>query len=1328
VAGLYDANEGLASLYINNQVVASSSISIGPLETSSQRLLVATGSFHSAGTSITRPYSGSIDEVRIAHTASHLWHVKNYSRPIDSEDYLKLRYSFNEGTIGTGSVDELVVDYSKTGLHGKYLNYTVDFSRVSGSTMALDLGDPILYSNHSRIAAFTGTQEFSASLFDNTNNNQIFNMIPETVLREDDNVDGLYRSFLLGMSRFFDELKLYIDQFINLRITNYDGYNDTPDQFLPMLQRYFGWKVTEHFGDANPLALFFGEDVLSSGSLDIPLVDIKNQFWRRILNNLPYLLKTKGKRHNLDAFFNVLGINRENITLKEYGYLPGSSIQDTRIHKEKVVSLLGIGTGSVGDLSSSFAKVTASLLTTGFTDFTVETLAQLPFVSASYSGSITTGSIWQFTDPQMVTGSFTLLWNVPYIGSTSGRFILTSSDGQELTSSLVEVFDGDFVHIAAGLDLNQLPFIEVRTIDNDEIDLYESVSGVTAFSGVFTGSKLDFVMGANSGTFFEHKTQGFFGEYRIWNTPLSSSDLDAHALHFENVGIEDPNEEPHPLLGHWALNEGLSSDANGDVGPITDLSRNERTAYGERFPASTNPYDKFLLEYNYLSPSIDLKWSENKVRIRNKTELTIDDVATDTNEVSLEFNLVESLNEDITKIFSTFDILNDIIGQPVNKYRDEYSDLESVRREYFERLGDSIHFTQFFKLFKWFDRKLSDSIKQLLPARVKFVGGEQVVESHMLERPRYGYKYPVFRTPQDVPEAALRGTYPESLRDADPLFKGYSSASYGLSSDPGDSVVASDGERMITIPNSPPADILSTYRRSFLEDESGVKDPISIVYPYANKLEQSSDYGTWSKTNCTIDTGYSGATHPVTGEGGFTPQRLKESVTATALVRISSGNPVRVYNGQWYVFSCYVHHNVRSWCYIRTQAYDGTFRYNWFNITGNSLGTMSAGFTGSIEETGNGSWKRVSVKFRRAEAGSRDASFQVGPTTGNGVQSYSTSINSLAIWVHGAQAEELIAPALGGTEFSYPGSPGPKPLLETSGAALSGSLLSHVIYSPQPSGSIVVPSAVSIDSLKLAGSPVSTFRDGVNEKLLPGLVKEGVNLVFPSQDASDSNQWPRWDATAVTISADQYEAPDGTFTGDFILETTNTARRHGIRGDLTNNSIETTTGKWYVASAYVVPGVVGGRTWAYIEVDSSHRAWFDLQNNVPGTSTGVYGHIETAPGGWKRISIAWQEGTGTTRRFGVLGATSNGATSYNGAAGLLSIVVWGMQFEEYDTEMTKPGPYIYTLNRSVRWFRPPTFSKTSGDSQIDSHDPNSGVNFRNEYAKEVIMKKDRDNE
>lgn len=757
VAAIYDKETNILSLYINKNHQVSSSVSYNAIEFSPLTFFVGSGSQYTTESSSFGFYSGSIDEVRIAHTASSLWHEKNYLRPIEAESYVKLHYKFNEGTVGTGSVDSVVIDYSKSGIHGKIESYTEN-ARVSGSVMLHDPGDPILYSFHSRVMSFTSSLITSASLYDADNNNNIFNLIPQNVMQADDDEDGLMRFFSLSLARYFDDIKLYVDQFINLKSTNYDYVNDTPDLFLPMLQKYFGWKVTEHFGDADPLPLLFGENILSSGSVDVSLSEIRNEFWRRVLNNLPYIYKSKGKRHSLDALFNVIGIGKENIRFKEYGYLPGGSIDDTRVLRQKDAAILGFGTAS---LTTSFveASIPSSSLNNG--QFTVETLMQLPFVSASYTGSLLTGSVWELQASGSGTGysGVRFYWVRDSLTSENGKFVLTSSDGQHLTSSNVQVFDGDFYQVSAGKLGSNEAFISVRGVDSDEIDLSADVTGTTAFT-VTTNEYDKIIMGASSGSnqFTLLPTQGFYGEYRLWDLSLSSSEKDDHALHFESVGLERPIQDSGSLLGHWSLAEDFLTNASGELTGVLDLSRNDQIATGSLFPTSENPYQRFLFDYNPLSPDIDLRWTENKVRIRNTTELKLSDIASDTNEVALEFNLIDSLNEDISKIFATFTTINEAIGQPVHKYRDEYADLEGLRKIYFDRLGDTLNFNRFFGLFKWFDKKISDSIKQLLPARVRFIGGEQVVESHFLERPKYKYQYPVFRTPQDIPDFDLSGT------------------------------------------------------------------------------------------------------------------------------------------------------------------------------------------------------------------------------------------------------------------------------------------------------------------------------------------------------------------------------------------------------------------------------------------------------------------------------------------------------------------------------------------------------------------------------------------
>lgn len=739
---LVDRNISKHYLYFNDIIVSSGSYTLQDINNK------APTTFY-----VGLNYSGSIDDVRIYNTCSHDYYLRDWRNSTPYSDNMVLHYSFNEGLTGISSIDSTVVDYSKSNIPGIINNYSSGV-RVSGSLLYKEKGTPTLYRSAPEITAYTASIEASASLRDSSNPNLIFNLLPPYLLREDDDKQGLLTSFSLAMARYFDELKLYVDQFSNLRTTNYGDFDQTPDLFLPYLKRYFSWKVTEHFNEANPLEFFFGQNIITSSSLEVPLYEIRNQFWRRILNNLPYLYATKGKRNNIESYFNILGINRENINIKEYGYLAGGSLQDSYIVKEKISDVLAFTASSLDQylkVSNFTSGSTAQSLSGGFT---VEMWVELPWVSASYNYPYNVGDLWNFTK----TGNpndLAFFWSRPTAVSSKANFYLGSYSGSDfLSSSLIESsIDGDFIYLAAGLDHNKIPFIETRKVVDGVIDSSGSFTGSIPFLSPLTGTT-DFVMGSFSGSFLGN-AGGYFSQFKVWNRKLTNQEINNHALNFESVGEDNPISITSSLYAQYPLFDNISSSAGGVISNILDLSRNGRSATGYNFPASYNSNKKFLRKYSYLSPSIDLKWTDNKVRIRNKTALKKSEIANDTNEVAIEFNFIDSLNEDIMKIFSSFDVLNNIIGSGINKYKGEYAQLENLRSRYFEKMGDGLNFNNFFKLFTWFDSKISDSVKQLLPANVRFIGGEQIVESHFLERPKYKFQYPVFRTPVDIPEVSI---------------------------------------------------------------------------------------------------------------------------------------------------------------------------------------------------------------------------------------------------------------------------------------------------------------------------------------------------------------------------------------------------------------------------------------------------------------------------------------------------------------------------------------------------------------------------------------------
>src|SRR3990167_6170571 len=111
------------------------------------------------------------------------------------------------------------------------------------------------------------------------------------------------------------------------------------------------------------------------------------------------------------------------------------------------------------------------------------------------------------------------------------------------------------------------------------------------------------------------------------------------------------------------------------------------------------------------------------------------------------------------KLFATITDFNNLIGEPVNRYRQNYKSLEKLRQLYFERIKNtSIEFEKFVDYFKWFDSSISLMLQRFIPASAHISDDVRtIVESHVLERNKYWTKFPTLEFKGTVPEGGLRG-------------------------------------------------------------------------------------------------------------------------------------------------------------------------------------------------------------------------------------------------------------------------------------------------------------------------------------------------------------------------------------------------------------------------------------------------------------------------------------------------------------------------------------------------------------------------------------------
>ena len=151
--------------------------------------------------------------------------------------------------------------------------------------------------------------------------------------------------------------------------------------------------------------------------------------------------------------------------------------------------------------------------------------------------------------------------------------------------------------------------------------------------------------------------------------------------------------------------------------------------------------------------------SSNMVEIRTSD----DDLFTrDTRPVKHFYAIEKSpyaiITDEVLKIFGTIKDFNNLIGEPVNRYRQEYKNLTQLRHLYFERVkNSSIDFEKFVDYFKWFDSSISMMLQQLIPASAHFSGEVRtLIESHILERNKYWNKLPTIEFKGNPPEGGMK--------------------------------------------------------------------------------------------------------------------------------------------------------------------------------------------------------------------------------------------------------------------------------------------------------------------------------------------------------------------------------------------------------------------------------------------------------------------------------------------------------------------------------------------------------------------------------------------
>ena len=151
----------------------------------------------------------------------------------------------------------------------------------------------------------------SASAFDTDNIHSFENNLPLYIQQSSDYNE--MKDFLNLQGEQYDLIRNHIDSMGTIHKRGYSKTDSPPDNTLPMLLQNMGWEAINPF--KGNLTETLGSYLTGVTSID----DIKNNTWRKTLNNLLYIYKSKGTKNSVRGLLNTYGYPPDILEFQEFG-------------------------------------------------------------------------------------------------------------------------------------------------------------------------------------------------------------------------------------------------------------------------------------------------------------------------------------------------------------------------------------------------------------------------------------------------------------------------------------------------------------------------------------------------------------------------------------------------------------------------------------------------------------------------------------------------------------------------------------------------------------------------------------------------------------------------------------------------------------------------------------------------------------------------------------------------------------------------------------------------------------------------------------------------
>jgi hypothetical protein len=650
----------------------------------------------------------------------------------------------------------------------------------------------------SSVITWYNTLVVEAAYYDKNNVNSLSNNVPEFIKQDSENSDFIV--FLDMVGQHFDILWAYIGGIKNTKLLEDKQVKGISNDMVQQMLKSLGWENKRAFNSSLLWEYAFGTDKEGYPKYGMSLEAANNEVWRRILNNLPYLLKHKGTARAMKAIMACYGIPQSMLTIMEFGGpqdpTKGGSSKFT--FDDRTAALFLTGSLNVNGGGSSNVKIPwHTAAQTGDYPNCVE-FRILPSKVPATQYSLVSGSEWSLNLVK-TTGSFGKL-ELNFGGDISNSTYfddptLYSNDTASIVSTTVYISPEISGVYAYGPDLKtgSLDFpISTENYSNVLINRHnnpDSSSWFEVWYATTDGQRITTFVSMSiqtddaqweTGTLLQVGGDGYEGtldEFRLWEVPLKKSKFENHTMFPDAINGNSYTASTADLIFRLDFEYPINLHKGTSTIPaksIKNVSINE--SYGEDYAYANNMYSASKYPYQYIPydrtvtadvPSSAFSYS-NKIRFESQemigdlsykqraTKKSFDRAPIDSSRLGLFFSPIKELNMDILKAFGDEFNIDNYIGAPDDEYKTTYSELDTLRHYYFERL-DNRDIYEYIQLVRYIDKSLFDVLDDLAPGRAKVSKG-LLIEPHFLERSKTQIKRP----------EAARGDYDGLIDTYDP--------------------------------------------------------------------------------------------------------------------------------------------------------------------------------------------------------------------------------------------------------------------------------------------------------------------------------------------------------------------------------------------------------------------------------------------------------------------------------------------------------------------------------------------------------------------------------